>query len=165
MVKVCSCEGLNPDCDKCFGSGIIQIADSKSTKPVVADKPQKTRYESRLPEDIKQTPRKELENIAQKILLDLDSKSKKQMQILNSIPFSTTTFRRDFKEKFETLRMLENDKRFLRGELTRLIQETTDTKQFQSFQYGPFLSDKEIDVSNNRQLKELIRGYKKTKQG
>ncbi|NMH29282.1 hypothetical protein [Flavobacterium silvaticum] len=161
--QICSCEGLNPKCPICFGSGYVEVKDSGKTAQAAKEKTKKAKQESALPENLKSLQRNEIENIALKIIESLDLKSKKQMQVLNSIPFSTTTFRRDFKPKFESLAMLENQKRFLRSELTKILQETAEKKYFQSFSFGHYLSDKEIDVTSNRQLKELIRGYKKSK--
>ena len=162
-VQICSCEGLNPNCNKCFGSGYVNVAESAADqaqkKAVQKNKP---KYQSSVPENIEVLSRAEVENIVGKIIEKLDLKSKKQMQLLNSIPFSSTTFRRDFKDKFESLRTLENAKQFLRTEL-QAIKDATSKKFPGQFAYGHYLSDKEIDVTSNRQLKTLIREYKKLK--
>jgi hypothetical protein len=162
-MQVCSCEGLNPNCEKCFGSGYANVPDAKNAaeKKTSANKPSKR--ESQLPENLTTLSRKEIENIAFQISEKLDVKSKKQMQLLNSIPFSTNTFRIEFKDKFASLKTIENDKQFLRDELDRIFKETASKKYFTGFQYGHFLSDKEIDVSSNRQLKTLLREYKRLK--
>jgi len=167
-VEICSCEGLNPQCEKCFGSGYINSGTSK--KPAVnpqenakAPKKAKPLRQSSLPESLDSLSRKELENEAIKIIDVLDEKSKKQMQILNSIPFSSTTFRIDFKDKFRNLQTLERDKQFLRSDLDTLIVEMTTKKYTNHYKFKHYLSDKEIDMSSNRQLKGLIRAYKKLK--
>jgi len=85
------------------------------------------------------------------------------MQILNSIPFNTTTFRRDLKDKFQSLESLENQKQHLRNELFIVDQEIISKNYNSKFRFKHFLSDKQIDVASNRQLKELIREYKKLK--
>ena len=98
-VQICTCEGLDVKCKKCFGSGYINTdAPEKAIKSV--PKKGNVKQESFLPENMNSISRKEIENIVPKIIDALDLKSKKQMQILNSIPFNTTTFRRDFKAKF-----------------------------------------------------------------
>lgn len=85
------------------------------------------------------------------------------MQILNSIPFNTTTFRRDFKAKFELLQKIEEEKQALRNDLDVISDALTTSKYTIAFNYGHFLSDKVIDVTSNRDLKTLIRAYKKLK--
>ena len=107
--------------------------------------------------------RKEIENIVPKIIDTLDLKSKKQMQILNSIPFNTTTFRRDFKDKFALLQKIEEEKQALRNDLDEIATKLTTSKYTVAFKYGHFLSDKDIDITSNRELKTLIRAYKKLK--
>lgn len=167
-MQICSCKGLNPNCDKCFGSGYAEEAVSKdspsagSTKKIATDK-KAAKTKSSIQERIKSLTRKEIESISLEIIASIDLKSKKQMQLLNSISFSTTTFRRDFKGKFESLKSLENDKRFLRNELDIILKDTADKKYFQAFKFDHLLSDKDIDVDSNRELKTLIREYKKLK--
>lgn len=162
-VQICSCEGLNPKCEKCFGSGYVnthipeKATDKKNTKKS-ASKP-----ESFLPENIADLHVKEIQNIADKIIAKLDVKSKQQMRILHSIPFNTNTFRRDFKDKFESLRIMENEKRHLRTELNTLAAEMTKSNYSTHFQFSHLLSDKDIDVTSNRELKTLLREYKKLK--
>ncbi|RZJ69661.1 hypothetical protein [Flavobacterium sp.] len=163
-MQVCSCEGLNPDCPKCFGSGYAEVAETKGAsdkKKNTENKPSKR--QSSLPEDLLTLTKKEIEHIALQLVEKLDLKSKKQIQLLNSIPFSTNTFRIVSKDKFANLAKIENEKRFLRGELDTILKETAAKKYFQGFQFGHFLSDKEIDISSNRQLKTLLREYKKLK--
>ncbi|MDP5000565.1 MAG: hypothetical protein NWQ15_01605 [Flavobacterium sp.] len=161
-VQICSCEGLNAKCVKCFGSGYINTNEpEKIAKPEKKEK--KDFVVSFLPNDLSALQRKEIENIASKIIDSLDLKSKKQMQILHSIPFNTTTFRRDFKDKFETLKKMENEKQFLRNDLNIISKELSTKKYSTHFNFGHFLSDKVIDVTSNRDLKTLIREYKKLK--
>ncbi|MDP5026993.1 MAG: hypothetical protein NWQ14_02120 [Flavobacterium sp.] len=161
-VQICSCEGLNAKCVKCFGSGYINTNEpEKIAKPEKKEK--KDFVVSFLPNDLSALQRKEIENIASKIIDSLDLKSKKQMQILHSIPFNTTTFRRDFKDKFETLKKMENEKQFLRNDLDIISKELSTKKYSTHFNFGHFLSDKVIDVTSNRDLKTLIREYKKLK--
>lgn len=161
-VQICSCEGLNAKCVKCFGSGYINTNEpEKIAKPEKKEK--KDFVVSFLPNDLSALKRKEIENIASKIIDSLDLKSKKQMQILHSIPFNTTTFRRDFKDKFETLKKMENEKQFLRNDLNIISKELSTKKYSTHFNFGHFLSDKVIDVTSNRDLKTLIREYKKLK--
>lgn len=161
-VQICSCEGLNAKCVKCFGSGYINTNEpEKIAKPEKKEK--KDFVVSFLPNDLSTLQRKEIENIASKIIDSLDLKSKKQMQILHSIPFNTTTFRRDFKDKFETLKKMENEKQFLRNDLDIISKELSTKKYSTHFNFGHFLSDKVIDVTSNRDLKTLIREYKKLK--
>ena len=123
----------------------------------------KHKPESFLPAKMDTLSKKEIEEIALKIIASLDFKSKKQMQLLNSIPFNTTTFRRDLKDKFESLENLENEKQHLRNELFVVDQEIISKNYRSQFRFKHFLSDKQIDVTSNRQLKELIREYKKLK--
>lgn len=163
--QICSCEGLNPQCEKCFGSGYTDAAASKKSAAAGNKTAEKAgaKQASLLPEGFKSLPRKEVETVLAKIVDSLDLKSKKQMQLLNSIPFNSTTFRRDFKGKFESLRKLESEKRFLRGELDSISKEMAEKKYANHFKFGHFLSDKDVDVDSNRQLKTLMREYKKIK--
>jgi len=123
----------------------------------------KSKPESLLPAKLDTLSKSEVEEIAINIIASLDLKSKKQMQLLNSIPFNTTTFRRDLKDKFESLERLENEKQHLRNELFVVDQEIVSKNYNSKFKFKHFLSDKQIDVSSNRQLKDLIREYKKLK--
>lgn len=123
----------------------------------------KSKTESLLPEGLDKLSKEALEEVALKLIASLDLKSKKQMQLLNSIPFSTTTFRRDFKDKFESLEKLENEKQHLRNELFTVDQEIVSKNYNSQFRFGHFLSDKHLDITSNRQLKDLIREYKKLK--
>ncbi|GAA4757144.1 MULTISPECIES: hypothetical protein [Flavobacterium] len=123
----------------------------------------KSKLESFLPKKIDTLSKNDIKEIAIKIIASLDFKSKKQMQILNSIPFNTTTFRRDLKDKFQNLESLENEKQHLRNELFVVDQEIISKNYNSKFRFKHFLSDKQIDVTSNRQLKDLIREYKKLK--
>lgn len=123
----------------------------------------KSKPESYLPKNLETLSKEEIDEIAINIIASLDLKSKKQMQILNSIPFNTNTFRREFKEKFISLESIENQKQNLRNELF-VIDQLIVSKNYKSqFKFRHYLSDKHIDVTSNRQLKELIREYKKLK--
>ena len=161
-VQICTCEGLDVKCKKCFVSGYINTdAPEKAIKSV--PKKGKVKQESFLPENMNSLSRKEIENIVPKIIDTLDLKSKKQMQILNSIPFNTTTFRRDFKDKFALLQKIEEEKQALRNDLDEIATKLTTSKYTVEFKYGHFLSDKDIDITSNRELKTLNRAYKKLK--
>lgn len=116
-----------------------------------------------MPENLELLSKNEVEGITIKIIGDLDLKSKKQMQILNSIPFNTNTLRRDFGDKFELLGLIEAEKQHLRNELLLIDQEIILKNYKSNFKFKHFLSDKDVDVTSNRQLKELIRAYKKLK--
>lgn len=160
--EICTCQGLNSNCKKCFGSGFISTeTTNKSTNNGKGKK--KQQLESFLPKNLDLLSKNEVEGIAIKIIGDLDLKSKKQMQILNSIPFNTTTFRRDFGDKFELLGSIEAEKQHLRNELLIIDQEIILKNYKSNFKFKHFLSDKDLDVTSNRQLKELIRAYKKLK--
>ena len=160
--EICTCQGLNSNCKKCFGSGFIATeTTNKSSNNGKGMK--KQQFESFLPKDLDLLSKNEVEGIAIKIIGDLDLKSKKQMQILNSIPFNTTTFRRDFGDKFELLGLIEAEKQHLRNELLLIDQEIVLKNYKSNFKFKHFLSDKDLDITSNRQLKELIRAYKKLK--
>jgi len=161
-VQICTCEGLDVKCKKCFGSGYI---NTDAPEPAIQSVLKKgtVKQESFLPENMNSLSRKEIENIVPKIIDTLDLKSKKQMQILHSIPFNTTTFRRDFKDKFILLQKIEEEKQLLRNELEVISSALTTSKYTVTFKYDHFLSDKAMDVTSNRELKTLIRAYKKLK--
>lgn len=160
--EICSCQGLNSNCKKCFGSGFVSTETvNKSADNKKGNK--KQQLKSLVPKNLDLLSKNEVEAIAIKIIGGLDQKSKKQMQILNSIPFNTTTFRRDFGDKFELLSSLEVEKQHLRNELLLIDQEIILKNYKSNFKFKHFLSDKDLDVTSNRQLKELIRAYKKVK--
>ena len=156
---ICSCNGLNDNCKKCFGSGYMRTEVSKKA----TEKQTKNKFESYLPKNIELLSKDEIEQIAIKIIASLDLKSKKQMQILNSIPFNTNTFRRDFGSKFELLDEIEIEKQHLRNNLLIIDQEIVSKNYRFNFRFKHYLSDKDVDVTSNRHLKELIREYKKLK--
>lgn len=161
-VQICSCEGLDPKCKKCFGSG---YTNTQFPEKIVKAAPKKEpiKQKSFLPDTFSSLSRKEIENIVPKIIDTLDLKSKKQMQLLHAIPFNTTTFRRDHQDKFELLGKIENEKQVLRNDLDAIAAALTTSKYAITFQYGHFLSDKVIAVTSNRELKTLLRAYKKLK--
>lgn len=162
ITQICSCKGLNANCEKCFGSGYVRTEVLKKTigKNV---KNKRTVFESYLPKNLEFLSKEEIEKVAKKIISELDLKSKKQMQILNSIPFNTNTFRRDYGSKFESLEELEIEKQHLRNNLLIVDQEIVLKNYKFNFRFKHFLSDKDVDVTSNRSLKELIRRYKKIK--
>ena len=166
-VQICSCKGLNSKCDKCFGSGYINLETGKKAASNQKDKKsvEKSKLNStfNLPENIDTLDKTALDTIIYDIIARLDLKSKKQMQILNSIPFSATNFRRDFKEKFTDLRSLEEEKILLRNDLQTITTAYIAKKYSGNFRFKHYLSDKLIDVDSNRQLKDLIREYKRLK--
>ncbi|KUF41534.1 hypothetical protein HX017_04210 [Myroides marinus] len=170
-VELCSCEGLNPNCKICFGSGYAPSATQKKSAPKqVVKKPvsktipyKEAELVYHLPKKTDALTKQEIEQITIKIINALDSKSKKQLQLLNSIPFNTNTFRRDFKDKFHNLTILETEKRHLRKELMVIDQIIVDKKYDSQFSFKHFLSDKDLDITSNRQLKEILREYKRLK--
>ena len=165
--EICTCKGLNTNCKKCFGSGYITLnTPKKNNFKQEKDKKKlnlKSQFKSFLPEKIDSLTKTEIDEIAINIISNLDLKSKKQMQILNSIPFNTNTFRREFGAKFELLELIENEKQHLRNELLIIDQEIVLKNYKSHFKFKHFLSDKNVDVTSNRQLKDLIREYKKLK--
>lgn len=167
-MQICSCEGLDSNCKKCHGSGYARVSAAEVKSVAVPKKkadpgsPSSERPSS-LPENLDSLSRKELEAIVGKIIGLLDLKSKKQMQHFNSIPFTTTTFRRDFKDKFKALMELEGDKRFLRSEIDFILASESGKKYIKTLSFGHFLSDKDIDITSNKEIKTLIREYRKQK--
>lgn len=164
--EICSCQGLNANCKKCFGSGFVSAETVRKSSSKNTDNKKdkkKQQFESFLPENIDVLSKDEVEEIAIKIIRSLDLNSKKQMQILNSIPFNTNTFRREFGAKFELLAYIETVKQHLRNELLVVDQEIVIKNYKSNFKFKHFLSDKDVDVTSNRHLKELIREYKKLK--
>jgi len=164
--EICSCQGLDATCKKCFGSGFASVNDVKKASPKNTDnkkEKKKQKFESYVPKNIGDLSKNEVEAIAIKIIASLDAKSKKQMQILSSIPFNTNTFRRDFGDKFELLGAIEAEKQHLRNELLLVDQEIVLKKYKSTFTFKHYFSDKDLDVTSNRQLKELIREYRKLK--
>lgn len=167
-VQICSCEGLNAKCEKCFGSGYMNTEISvkperNTTKNKKIDQKDSVKQESFLSDSLATLDKKEIQNTIDKIVTKLDLKSVQQMRILHSIPFTSTTFRRDFKDKFESFRIMEVEKRMLRSELDNLTKELTKNNFSIHFKFNHLLSDKDIDVTSNRELKTLLREYKKLK--
>lgn len=164
--EICSCQGLDANCKKCFGSGFASVNDAKKAAPKNKDakkEKKKQQYESFVPGNLDALSKYEVEEIAVKIIGSLDLKSKKQMQILSAIPFNTNTFRRDHGEKFEFLGVIEAEKQHLRNELLIIDQEIVMKNYKSNFKFKHFFSDKDLDVTSNRQLKELMRAYKRLK--
>ena len=164
-VQICSCDGLNAKCEKCFGSGYMNILSPKNPKSKRKESIIKgeTKQELFAFESMNSLQRKEIQNKINKIVDSLDLKSMQQMRMLHSIPFNTTTFRRDFKDKFESLRIMENEKRDLRSELEEFLKKLASSNFSSHIKFSHLLSDKDIDVTSNRELKTLLREYKKLK--
>ena len=165
-IQICSCQGLDSNCKKCFGSGYVNTPSmEKSSNQKEKKSVEKGKIKSiyALPTNFDYLDKTELTNVTTEIIAFLDLRSKKQMQILNSVAFSTNTFRRDFKEKFTALKELEQEKILLREKLTAVEKELVNQKISGNFKFKHFLSDKDIDVDSNRQLKDLIREYKRLK--
>ena len=158
--EICSCQGMNSNCKKCYGSGFINSNVAPSIEKTKTNKNKKEFY---IPKNIEGLSQNEVEDLAIQIIGSLDLKSKKQMQILNSIPFNTNTFRRDFGAKFEQLEKIEIEKQHLRNELLRIDQIIIANNYKSNFRFKHYLSDKDVDVTSNRQLKGLIKEYKRLK--
>ena len=165
-IQICSCQGLDSNCKKCFGSGYVNTPSMEKSS-IQKDKKsvEKGKIKSIyvLPTNFDSLDKTELINSTTEIIALLDLRSKKQMQILNSVPFSTNTFRRDFKEKFAALKELEQEKIVLREKLTAVEKELVSQKISGNFHFKHYLSDIEIDVDSNRHLKDLIKEYKRLK--
>ena len=164
--EICSCKGLNAQCKKCLGSGYVSTHTSKKDAVKQVEKKKSTKkyqIEVLLPENLSALTKVEVEALAIKTIAKLDVLSKKQMQILNSIPFNTNTFRRDFREKFDALESFEAEKQLLRNDLLVIDQEIVVKNYRCNLRFKHFLSDKDVDVTSNRQLKDLIRAYKSLK--
>lgn len=162
--EICSCEGLNVKCKDCLGTGYVTVEHSKKmVKPSDKKNKKGSKLKPLNAEQVGLLTKAEVENLAVTIIGELDLRSKKQMQILNAIPFNTNTFRMEFGAKFEELEALENQKQHLRNQLL-VVDQVIILKNYKSnFTFKHFLSDKDIDVKSNRQLKELIRSYKRLK--
>lgn len=150
--QICSCAGLDSKCPKCFGSG---YTEEKPTQAEASKKGKALSSPERAADKMAETTAKFTEAI--------DLKAKKQLQLLNSIPFHTTSFRRDFKSAFEKLEALEQDKQHLWAKLTSMAEEAASKGQIPTLRFSQFLSDKAVDVHSNRALKELLRKYRKLK--
>ncbi len=164
--QICSCKGLDSNCKMCHGSGYVNsLTSDKSSNQRDKKSVEKNKLSSvtEIPDNIDSLAKTDLVNITMKVIALLDQKSKKQMQILNSIPFSSNTFRRDFKEKFASLKAFEDEKIALREKLYTIEKELVKQKISGNFRFKHFLSDKDIDVDSNRHLKDLIREYKRLK--
>ena len=59
-VQICSCEGLDPKCKKCFGSGYMNTQFPEKTIKA-APKKENAKQESFLPDTIESLSRKEIE--------------------------------------------------------------------------------------------------------
>jgi hypothetical protein len=165
-VQICPCEGLNSNCKKCFGSGymntgIAEKTTKTDTKIKKANESETLHEEAAVSESLPLQNKKEIQNTIEKMVAKLDLKSKQQMRMLHSIPFTTTTFRRDFKDKFDSFRIMEDEKRVLRIELEQLTKESIKKGLSVNYKFEHLLSDKDIDVTSNRELKTLMREYKK----
>lgn len=158
--KICSCQGLDANCKNCFGSGYIHVQEFKNTEKSTQKKKKSEIY---IPNDLGELTQNEVEELAVSLINALDVKSKKQMQILNSIPFNTTIFRRDFGSKFDDLEFIENEKQHLRNELFRVDQEIVLKNYKSNFKFKHYLSDKDVNARSNRELKTLIREYRRLK--
>src|SRR5690606_28530416 len=154
--QICSCKGLDSNCKMCHGSGYVNsLTSDKSSNQRDKKSVEKNKLSSvtEIPDNIDSLAKTDLVNITMKVIALLDQKSKKQMQILNSIPFSSNTFRRDF----------EDEKNALREKLYTIEKELVKQKISGNFRFKHFLSDQDIDVDSNRHLKDLIREYKRLK--
>jgi molecular chaperone DnaK (HSP70) len=160
----CTCKGKNPQCKKCSGRGYIEnTIDEKSLHKLtdLEKRPSIKKTKIRLNERLEKLSKSELEKNAENIIALIDLKSKKQMQILNSIPFSTKTFRIDFKSKFESLKMLESEKQAIRKDLESLLTVSANKQVKIVVKFNHLLSNKLVDADSNKDLKQLRREYKK----
>lgn len=129
-----------------IGSGFINVNGLNNTD--FSSEMKKSIF--KVPKDLDTLTKAEIEEIAVKLINLLDLKSKKQMQILNSIPINTNTFRRDYGSKFNELELIESEKQHLRNELLRVDHEIVLKKYKSNFKFKHFLSDKNLDVTSNR---------------
>ncbi len=162
----CKCKGKNPNCEFCGGHGTYD--NNTNLKPKAATDKAAAKKKGKLsfnPNDVEFLSKKDRETLVLEIIDLIDLKSKKQMQVLNSIPFRSETFKIDFADKLDELKTLEEAKQSLRNQLDLVIKEFTAKKLTLEIRFRHLLSNHLIDVSSTKQLKQLVREYKKLKAG
>ena len=163
----CSCKGINPTCEKCFGRGYYDtslVQDDKYFSNIPLDKPREIK--ATFTEEISKLNGDEIESFAEKLIEIIDSKSKKQFQLFSSLfrqkwkkqPSKDEIFER--KNLYAMINNLESDKIFFKGKLQEVVQQAIMVNRFIEPIYKHSLSKIEIDTSSKIKLqivKKMIR--------
>jgi len=115
----CSCKGINPDCEKCFGRGYYDL-DSLREIPIIhflkKSEESKTNVELSFEEKISTLSVIEVRILILRFIKTIDSISNKQSQILLSIPFNSSRMSL-INVRISELNKLETKKKELQGKL------------------------------------------------
>jgi hypothetical protein len=149
----CSCKGINPSCEKCFGRGYYDNSTIHSEK-------QFQNYPIELPKEKEKTFLEELGKLnsdeigllAKKLIDIIDNVSKKQSIILINLfktkykrfPSESEKFKR--KSQYDGINLLENEKKFLKGKLNEVIQQAIMVNTFIEPSFVSPLSTIDVDI-------------------
>lgn len=158
----CSCKGINPSCEKCFGRGYYDIStvhNEKLFENFPIEKPKEK--EKTFVEEIDKLDSKEIELLAKKLIDFIDAKSEKQFDTLLTLfkikykrfPSKIEKFKR--KNLYDTINNLENDKKFIKEKLKEVVQQAIMVNKFIVPKFMNPLSNMEVDISSKIQLKVI----------
>ena len=160
----CSCKGINPSCEKCFGRGYYDNSTIHNEKQFQNYPVEKTKEkEKTFIEEIGKLNANEIESLAKKLIEIIDTVSAKQSAILFSLfktkykrfPSDSEKFKR--KSHYDGINLLENEKKFLKGKLKEVIQQAIMVNKLIEPNFINPLSTVDVDISSKKQLK-IIKG-------
>ena len=122
----CSCKGISPECEKCFGRGYYDTDDKEYKSHIHFSKETKnkeTKEELPFTEKISSLSAIELKQLINKIISRIDKNSNIQNNILNSIPFSSSRMSY-INLRMKEIEKIEIEKKDLKEKLKLAIEQS-----------------------------------------
>lgn len=164
----CSCKGINPSCEKCFGRGYFDLTTLHNYKrfenfPIEKrqEKPQEKPIEKveTFIEKISKLNAVEIGLLAKKLIDIIDLQSEKQSEIFlalfktkyNRFPSKIEKLKR--KKQYDMIYNIENEKEIVKGKLRKAIKQGIIINKLIQPRFINPLSNMKVDTTSKSQLK------------
>lgn len=160
----CSCKGINPSCEKCFGRGYYDL--NQQTRffrdfaiKVEPDIDVKSNINAHINFETfaENLTKSELQKNIEIIIGKVDLLSKKQIMVLNTSSFRNRSYRRLFNVQFETLLAIEKKKKSLKWHISILVKFSKLKNNLILVRYKHFLSNLVLNTDSAKELKHIRR--------
>ncbi|MDM1369030.1 hypothetical protein HX052_12125 [Myroides marinus] len=164
----CSCKGINPSCEYCFGRGYFDDEQSESKSKIIYPIIEKDSISRNLTfeQKLDLMGLEDKQKLLKKLINLIDSKSIEQFNLLSQIYLKrrkSTLSQFEFskqKLKFSMINQLELDKIFLRDKINIMLQSLNISK---NIEFLHEFSTKKISHKSKLEVRELIKKEKKLK--
>lgn len=165
----CTCKGINPDCERCFGRGYYDTDITSEHKRIFVAKDNKevknsdTDKELPFSQKVKSLAKLEIEKLIRELIKSIDAISKAQSQILDTISFRKRAVYTISRNNLEKIYLLETKKKYLKTKLEVACNQAFFLKCSVDVKYNHSFSTKNIDTFSTKELKYLRRKFHKIK--